>query len=185
MVELVQQMLIISLYFSYFYYKQNKRMVINECNKFKLTVFVMLMSPKLIVHHYVFHLRILMIGSYTQHFLCLYIFSHLDQLFLVNVIWAIKRKNKGLVMILVKLKKWKKIVKHLRESIQRLMNILVNKSMIYFESCSNMCIILLDNARLQSYCVGIGCQFTHGAHNWLMSKIIVMNTFLIGLMTRW
>ena len=100
LMKLVQQMLVVSLDFSYFDYKQNKRMIINRGKQFELTVFVMLMSPKLIIHYYILQLRILLIGSYSEHFLSLYVFFHLDQLFLVDVIRAIKRKNAKLVVII-------------------------------------------------------------------------------------
>jgi len=56
----------------------------------ELTVFVVLVSPELIVHHDVLQLRILMVGSYPDHFFGLGIFFHLDQLFLVDIVGAIK-----------------------------------------------------------------------------------------------
>ena len=60
--------------------------------------------------------------------------------------------------------------------------------MVYFESCSDVCIIWLDDAWLQGYGVGSGSVFTHGAHNWLLSKMMIIvgiDAVFITLMRNW
>ena len=103
----------------------------------------MLIGPELIIHHYVFHLRIFLISSHAIHFLGLNVFSHLNKLFLVNIVRSIKTSFGFL----------SERIRYLRESIQCFMDIFVDESVVYLKGCSNMCIVRLNETSVQSYCV--------------------------------